>query len=199
MADFVEVTTRRQIEGAIDKLALIDAMAEQQALNREFCEAVLAKISKAGSAADQQAAAWCAVVEALPYRREPVEQFRAPMRTLVDGGDCDDLTVLLLAGLKCLAIPCMAEALCDEDGWAFHVRALVGLPPMRPEVWTIADPVWTSERQWAMVDRPSSDLPIGRDTILNSTAYSTPSSSRKTLAAMMLGGVLGILGARAIR
>jgi hypothetical protein len=202
MAEFVEVTTRQKLEGAIDKIALIDAMAQAQTTNREFCEAVLAKLAGVGSGADEQAAAWCQFVEGLPYRRELVETFRDPMRTMVDGGDCDDLTVLCLAGLKCLAIPCLPEALCDEEGWAFHVRVLVGLPPMDPKVWTIADPVWESERRWAMIDVPSSSLPIPRDTILDAPVWSMPSSSTttgKTLAAVALGGILGVLGMRAMR
>lgn len=201
MADFVEVTTRQRLDGAIDKLALIDAMAEQQMTNREFCEAVLSKLHGVGNGADEQAVAWCTFVESLPYRREQVETFRDPMRTMVDGGDCDDLTVLCLAGLRCLAIPCLPEALCDEEGWAFHVRVLVGLPPLQPKVWTIADPVWSSEREWAMADVPASSYPIARDAILSGPPWLTSNSSStiKTLAAMALGGVLALVGARAVK
>ena len=201
MADYVEVMTRERLDGCIDKLALLDALAWQQAANREFCEEVLAIVSPAGNSAAEQASFWCSHVEQLPYRREPIEQFRAPMLTLRDGGDCDDLVLLALSGLRCLAIPCMAEALCDEEGWAFHVRLLVGLPPIRPTSWCIVDPVWQSEAQWAMVDVPASSLPIGRETLAAASqapATSTPSLST-TVTKLAFAGLCAMAGLRMVR
>lgn len=165
MNGYAEVPTRRALEGTIDKLALVESMALDVAHDRSFAEFVLGVVSKAGSGADEQAAAWCKYVEGLPYRREDGEVLRDPRLTVGapvpgktqsvgTGGDCDDLVLAVLAGLKSLAIPCQAEIICTEEGWGFHIRAIVGLPPLRPTVWCVVDPVWQSERQWAMVDNP---------------------------------------------
>lgn len=159
MNGYSEVPTRRGLDGTIDKLALVEAMATDTAHDREFAEFVLQKIARAGSAADEQAAAWSEYVESLPYRRERREVLRDPRLVVgsggrpATGGDCDDLVVALLAGLRSLDIPCQAEIMATEDGWGFHIRAIVGLPPLRPKVWCVVDPVWQSERQWAMADR----------------------------------------------
>jgi hypothetical protein len=164
MNGYAEVQTRRAMEGTIDKLALVESMADDVAHDRTFAEFVLQTVSGARSAADEQAAAWCKYVEGLPYRRETGEVLRDPRLTVgapifgqphrePAGGDCDDLVLAVLAGLKSLAIPCQAEIVCTEDGWGYHIRALVGLPPLRPTVWCVVDPVWRSEREWAMIDR----------------------------------------------
>ena len=159
MNGYSEVPTRGGLDGTIDKIALVEAMATDVAHDREFAEFVLEKVSKCGSAADQQAACWSEYVESLPYRREFAEVLRDPRQVvgsgnrLATGGDCDDLVVALLAGLRSLAIPCQAEILCSEDGWGFHIRAVVGLPPLNPKVWSVVDPVWRSEREWTMIDK----------------------------------------------
>lgn len=194
MAEYAEVLTRGGAAGCVDKLALLQRMARAYVLDREFHEAVLAKVAGAGNAADAQARRWCSYVESLEYRRDPVyaEVFRDPKVTMrVGGGDCDDLTLLTLAGLECLAIPCQPEALCDEDGWAFHVRVLVGLPPLGPRTWCVVDPVWRSERQWALAGVPSSSLPVGREQL----GLSTPSSRTGqvlSVGAALLAGLAGL-------
>lgn len=200
MSDYTEVMTREALTGCIDKLALIDATASKYVADREFCESVLKRISHAGSGADQQARAWCTFVEELPYRREAVEVFRDPKLTMLDGGDCDDLTILCVAGLRSLDIPAIPEALCDKDGWAFHVRVLVGLPPLDPTVWAVVDPVWNSERQWAMVDVPSSSMPAGREEMPGTTptTFSTQKSSAG-LTGLLMAGALALAGIRWLR
>lgn len=160
MNGYTEIATRSGVDGVLDKLSLIERMADQYSFNRAFSEKVLRTVARAGSGADKQASAWCKFVERLPYRREPGEVLRSPCETVgatADGsevgGDCDDLVVALLAGLRALAIPARAEILATERGHAFHVRVRVGLPPLRPTTWAIVDPVWQSERQWAMIDQ----------------------------------------------
>jgi transglutaminase-like putative cysteine protease len=160
MNGYAEIPTRTGMDGVIDKLALVENMADDTAHDREFAEFVLRKIAGAGSGADEQAAAWCEYIESLPYRREFAEVLRDPRETVGSrkgsgvgvGGDCDDLTLALLAGLRSLAIPCQGEILATEDGCGFHIRARVGLPPMNPKLWMIVDPVWKSEREWTMLD-----------------------------------------------
>ncbi len=161
MNGYAEVPTRKALDGTIDKLALVESMASDTAHDREFAEFVLQKVAKVGSSADEQAACWCQYVESLPYRRERAEVLRDPRLVvgsggrIAAGGDCDDMVVAVLAGLRSLAIPCQAEIVATEDGWGFHIRALVGLPPLRPTVWTVVDPVWKSEREWTMIDKPA--------------------------------------------
>lgn len=172
---YAEVMTRTRMAGCIDKLALIDAMASFSVQDREFAEAVLRKVPNDASTAQEKASAWCTYVESLPYHRDPteVEVFRSPKETIEVGGDCDDLALLCVAGLRCMAIPAIPEALCNEEGWAFHVRVLVGLPPLSPTMWAVVDPVWQSEREWAMADTDPSTLPIGRETMEMTTTSSS--------------------------
>lgn len=159
MNGYSEVPTRAKIDGVIDKLVLVESSADATAHDREFAEFVLSKVAHAGSGADEQAAAWCEYVESLPYRRERGEVLRDPRLVVgsggrpATGGDCDDLVLVTLAGIKSLDIPCQAEIMAKDDGWGFHIRARVGLPPLNPTVWCIVDPVWRSEREWAMIDK----------------------------------------------
>ena len=162
MNGYSEIPTRARKEGVIDKLVLVETMADRYAHDREFAEFVLAKVAGAGSGADQQAKVWADYIESLPYRRERNEVLRDPKQTVGlgrsygsrgVGGDCDDLTLAFLAGMKSLAIPCQAEILSNEDGWGFHIRAIVGFPPLNPKVWQVVDPVYRSEREWAMMGK----------------------------------------------
>ena len=195
MNGYAEVPTRHALEGTVDKLALVESMALDVAHDRSFAEFVLGVVSKAGSGADEQAAAWCKYVEGLPYRREDGEVLRDPRLTVGApipggqnqgvgvGGDCDDLVLAVLAGLRSLAIPCQAEIICTEDGWGFHIRAIVGLPPLKPTVWSVVDPVWQSERAWAMMDNKTphknaltKHSPWYRPNLSGAGESSTPSS-----------------------
>lgn len=159
MNGYSEIPTRARREGVIDKLVLVESMADAYAHDREFAEFVLQKVAGAGSGADQQAKVWGDFVSSLPYRRERNEVLRDPRQTVgcgrakAAGGDCDDLTLAFLAGMKSLAIPCQAEIISNEDGWGFHIRAICGFPPLNPKVWQIVDPVYRSEREWAMIDK----------------------------------------------
>lgn len=198
---YSEVMTRDGMAGCLDKLRLLQGMSEKACLRRDLSEAVLRACAGAGSGAEQQAARWCQVVQDCQYVRDPVhvEVFRDPLETLQCGGDCDDLVHLLLAGLLSMGIPCLAEGLCDEDLQAFHVRGLIGLPPLAPTTWLIADPVVASERRWAMADVPATSLPAGQETLLaaqraglSAPLSSTPSSSLPLLASW--AGVAGLLG-----
>ena len=174
MSEYVDVPTRTGMAGAIDKAVLISAIADGMAQDCEFDDFVRRTTAKySGNDASDQATAWCNYCETLRYVREDGEAFRSwrsvvglpsedfPVPTAATaGGDCDDLTIILVAGLRTMAIPAMPEILCDEFGDGFHVRARVpkrlnvriGLPAYSPSEWAVKDPVWESERQWAMAD-----------------------------------------------
>ena len=157
---YADVPTRDRDEGALDKAVLMSEIADSLTTDREFNEFVMRKVARAGNAADEQVVEWAKYCETLPYRRESGEVYRAwrecvGLETGVPaGGDCDDLTILVVAGCRSLGLQSMVEILKDEEGWGFHVRGRVGLPPHRPTYWAVVDPVWRSEREWAMADRP---------------------------------------------
>lgn len=158
-SSYADVPTRDRDEGALDKAVLMSEVAESLTSDRDFNEFVLRKVSRAGNSADDQVLEWATYCESLPYRREAGEVYR-DWREIVGletgvpaGGDCDDLTILLVAGCRSLGMQSLVEILKDEQGWGFHVRARVGLPPHAPTYWAVVDPVWRSEREWAMVDR----------------------------------------------
>jgi hypothetical protein len=159
MNGYTESLTRLGAEGVLDKMVLIEALADKYADQRDFHEEVMRRIRGSGSAADTQILAWERVVESLPYRRENGEVLRNPELTLgVNGekglgGDCDDLVTLFLAGCKVLGVPCRAEVIAGPQGNGFHIRARVGLPPSRPKTWVVVDPVIRSEKEWAMANR----------------------------------------------
>jgi len=160
MRDYADVPTRDRHNGALDKAVLMSEIADSLTEDREFNEFVMRKVAKSGNPADEQAMEWAKFCESLPYRRESGEVYRA-WRECVGletgtpaGGDCDDLTILVVAGLRSLGMQSMVEILKDEEGWGFHVRARVGLPPHRPTYWAVVDPVWRSEREWAMAEKP---------------------------------------------
>jgi hypothetical protein len=141
-------------------------VADSLTEDRDFNELVSRTVAKAGNAADEQVQAWSEYVEKLPYRRENGEVYRA-WKEIVGfdtgvptGGDCDDLTILLVAGLRSLGLQSVVELLTDEEGWGFHVRARVGLPPHAPTYWAVLDPVWQSEREWSMAGKQLAESPL---------------------------------------
>jgi hypothetical protein len=146
------VPTRIGMEGVIDKIILIEDTGDEYAQNREIQDLLLKKVlSGVGSGADEQLKAWEQFLEKLPYRREAGEIIRKPTETAKYGGDCDDLTALAIAGARAIGLPAMAEVIANSNGDGFHVRALVGLPPIgQPKQWIPLDPVHWSEPTWAM-------------------------------------------------
>jgi len=144
---------------AIDKLALVCAKAMRAGQEDvELQRLVRQKIAGAPSDAEAQVLAWEKFCMSLPYRRESGEFLEAPIQTAKSGGDCDDLVLLFLAGCVSLGIPCEPELVCDQQGYPFHIRALVHLPPLNPTHTIPVDPVCWSEREWSMSGKqPSAD------------------------------------------
>ena len=182
--------TRNGEDGILDKIALIDAMAWKYAADRRLQTAVLRAVKAAGNGADEQVAAWERYLESLPYRRELDEILRDPLESLEVGGDCDDLALLALAGLRALAIPCEAEVISDSEGNGFHIRVLAGLPPLNPEVAVVIDPVYRSEPQWAMKGKnPISACRGFRNGIVNlSGPEDSPQRVKPILSGWQLAG-----------
>lgn len=187
MAEYAEVATRTRHEGALDKAILMSEIADSMVTDREFSEFVMRKVAGAGNAADAQVMEWAKFVESLPYRRESGEVYRSWQSCVgypngqPAGGDCDDLTILLVAGCRSLGLQSMVEILKDSEGWGFHVRARVGLPPHRPTYWAIVDPVWRSEREWAMDGKPLEQSPLYQNSqmqpqVQGQSYFITPSS-----------------------
>lgn len=162
-----QANTRSQGKEIVDKMALIDAMATEYASHRDFAEFVLRKVAKAPNGAVDQINCWADFLYSLPYRRESGEVLRNPnitagVRETPVGGDCDDLTVVALAGLRVLGLPCKPEVFADSDHGGFHVRALVGLPAVKPTEWRAIDPVFWSERQWGTSNWMTSSKPLSK-------------------------------------
>lgn len=142
---------------AIDKLALVAAMAMRSGQEDvELQRLVRQAIATAPSDAEAQMLAWEKFCMALPYRREAGEFLESPIQTAKTGGDCDDLVILFLAGCVSLGLPCEPELVCDQQGYPFHIRALVHLPPLAPTHSVVVDPVCWSERQWSMAGKQPS-------------------------------------------
>lgn len=210
MRDYADVPTRDRHNGALDKAVLMSEIADSLQGDREFNEFVLRKVAKAGNAADEQVMEWTKFCESLPYRRENAEIYRAwrecvGLETGVPaGGDCDDLTILAVAGLRSLGMQSMVEILKDEEGWGFHVRARVGLPPHRPTYWAVVDPVWRSEREWAMAEKPLDQSPLVQQSqrqlqgqgqsfvVVPSSGSSMPSSWMTLLLTLTAGVGIGL-------
>jgi hypothetical protein len=158
--------TRSTEKEIVDKLGLVDASATEYANNRVFADFVLRKVAKADSAAVSQIQTWVSFVESLKYRREYNEVLRNPITVAgaggqpATGGDCDDLTVVVLAGLRSLAFECYPEVLANENKEGFHIRAVVGLPAVNPTEWRIVDPVWWGEKQWAQSIWTNTEKPL---------------------------------------
>lgn len=150
----VAITPRPGLDGALDRMALVDAAADAAALDRRIQELALRVCRGCGSGADEQVAAVEAYVVGLPYRREPADVLRPVTQTATDGGDCDDLTLLCLAMLRALSLPCTPQLMATADGNGFHIRAAVYLPPLNPSHLYPIDPVRFSEAEWALVNVP---------------------------------------------
>lgn len=172
---------------AIDKWRLVQAMAVSYGTESpELQQLVRSKIAGAPSAADAQVLAWEAFCMSLPYRREAGELLASPLDTAKHGGDCDDLVLLFLAGCVSLGIPCEPEMVCDTEGWPFHIRAKVGLPPMSPTHSYYVDPVCWSEREWSMGGKKPATDPAR-------TVVITPApESGGAVWLLMLGVALGL-------
>ena len=154
MNGYSEAPTRSGRKGVLDKLVLIDALSDRFSEDRGLHERVLRIVSRAPSDADEQVWAWEKYVDSLPYRRDPAEEvFRDPRQTIDVGGDCDDMVLLFMSGVKALGIPVLPEIVADDEGHGFHIRARVGLPPVHPQAWVIVDPVYKSEGRWAMTHK----------------------------------------------
>lgn len=151
----VAITPRGGLDGALDRLALVDAAATLAALDREVQELTLRVCRSCSSRSDEQVAAIEAFVVGLPYRREPEDMLRPALQTARDGGDCDDLTLLCLAMLRAVDMLCVPQLMVTADGNAFHIRAAVYLPPLDPQYLYPIDPVRFSEAQWALVNIPA--------------------------------------------
>jgi hypothetical protein len=172
---------------AVDKWRLVQAMAVRYGTESpEFQQLVRSKIASASSAADSQVLAWEAFCMSLPYRREAGELLANPLDSAKHGGDCDDLVLLFLAGCVSLGIPCEPEMVCTANGWPFHIRAKVGLPPLNPTHTYYVDPVCWSERDWSMGGRKPATEP-GR-----TVAILPQPESRGAVWLLMLGVALGL-------
>ena len=145
--------SRAGLEGTVDKMVLIEQMGVKYGHDRRLQELVLSLLRNVGSAADDQLAALSTWLESLPYRREPSEIIRNPLQTAKNGGDCDDFAVLAIAAATAIGLPARAQVVATSGGEGFHIRTLVGLPPMDPTIWVIVDPVYRSEPKWAMANR----------------------------------------------
>jgi len=75
-------------------------VAENSELVRSLAEAIAEKAPRTPRGEIEFAA--CFVQEAIPYRSEKGEYPRYPVETLVDGGDCEDKSVLLAAVLRAM-------------------------------------------------------------------------------------------------
>lgn len=68
-------------------------------------------------------------VAALPYYREPTEDFGTAAEILRRGGDCDDQALISVALCWALRYPAMAWPLLgDGDGWPGHFQTHAGYP-----------------------------------------------------------------------
>jgi len=172
---------------ALDKWRLVQAMAVSYGTESpELQQLVRREIASAPSAADKQVEVWECFCMDLPYRREAGEFLANPLHTAKHGGDCDDLVLLFLAGCVSLGIPCEPEMVCDTEGWPFHIRAKVGLPPLNPTHTYYVDPVCWSEREWSMSGKTPETDPAR-------TVVITPApESGGAVWLLMLGVALGL-------
>ncbi len=148
---YLQVPTRVGESGARDKAAIITSLAQWTAqTNREFLQKVR-EIVKDEKTAEGQVKVWFDSCCNRTYNREFGDVFAHPSDTMNRGGDCDDLTILLLAGLMSIGIPCCPDVVM-RNGNGVHVRVRCGLPPHNPpkdmSKWIVLDPSKESERIW---------------------------------------------------
>lgn len=149
--EYIEFPERPGLDGLRDKLAVMSAVAWKHAENNlPFRNHVLNVVKNAGQAVDGQFRVWEKYCKTLLYRREPGEVVRGVDDTENTGGDCDDLAIFECAGLRSLQIPCLLQILTDDEGNGYHIRCLVGFPPIDPTTWVVSDPSEQQEKQWAM-------------------------------------------------
>jgi hypothetical protein len=89
------------------------------------------------------------------YTRDPlgVELFRTPRAAYSDGiGDCDDMSIILVALLRAVGYICRFRVIGFEKGSYSHVYVVVGIPPEQPERWLALDPSQPNNPGWE-VDR----------------------------------------------
>lgn len=151
MSAYIQVPTRTGVDGAKDKAAIIYAQASWVAnKNRDFLNKVREIINGCDSA-ESQVDKWFNYCASRTYSREFGDVFAHPNDTLKHGGDCDDLTILLLAGIMAMGIPCCPDVVI-RNGNGVHVRVRVGFPPHNPPQdltkWKILDPSKDSEGRW---------------------------------------------------
>jgi transglutaminase-like putative cysteine protease len=151
MSAYLQVPTRTGVDGAKDKAAAIYALASWTAqTNRDFLNKVREVVNGCDSA-ESQVDRWFDYCASKTYTREFGDVFSHPSDTLKHGGDCDDLTILLLAGIMALGIPACPDVVM-RNGNGVHVRVKVGLPPHAPPAdltkWKVLDPSKDSEGKW---------------------------------------------------
>jgi hypothetical protein len=192
---YVEFPERPGLPGLQDKIAVMSAIAWKHAEgDQPFRDHVLAIVAGAGQAADAQFRAWEQHCKGLLYRREPGEIVRSPEDVAATGGDCDDLAIYCCAGLRSLQIPCLLQILADEAGNGYHIRCLVGLPPIDPSVWVICDPSADQETTWAMDGKTQIDPAL--DGSLTLTWYTEPQEFPTHPLIWVAAGVAGTLFAQ---
>lgn len=157
MPNYLQVPTRLGMDGAMDKAAILQSLATWTAqTNRDFLNLVRETV-KNKQTAEEQAETWYAFCCSRTYSREYGDVFANPQDTANFGGDCDDLTILCLAGLHSLGIPACPDVVLRTDPetgdkQGVHVRVRCGLPPHNPPRnvidWKIFDPSRESEKRW---------------------------------------------------
>lgn len=157
MSTYLQVPTRTGVAGAMDKAAIIQALSVWTAqTNRDFIQLVR-DVVKNCQTAESQVQAWFLFCCSRTYSRELGDMFANPADTAIRGGDCDDLTILCLAGLHSLGIPACPDVILRTDPetgtkHGVHVRVRCGLPPNNPPAdgnkWLILDPSRESEKRW---------------------------------------------------
>lgn len=185
-AGYVEIPTRTGLQGAVDKLIAVHTAANHYATKAEVQQLALRVAKDAGSAADEQVLAVERFCRDLRYRREPLDILRDPLQVSQYGGDCDDMTLLCLALLRALSIPCQPQVFCDDhDLEAFHIRALAYLPPAAPpeQQWCYPiDPVYHSEPVWHLAEKGGVPTSLDRSKVL------TPAQSATMPGTLQMAG-----------